>query len=86
MKTELLQLSAALKQRHQHLLAQAGDAPDGVERAVPGVRSVGRHRNARWFEETGHRLSQDTAATVARLQSEVRSITIVQVGDRWLGV
>ena len=42
--------------------------------------------NARLFEENGHRLSEDTAAAVARLQSEGRSIMIVRMGDRWLGV
>lgn len=42
--------------------------------------------NARLFEENGHRLNEESAAAVARLQAEGRSIMIVRMGDRWLGV
>ena len=42
--------------------------------------------NVRLFEESGRRLGDDIAAAVARLQAEGRSIMIVRMGDRWLGV
>ena len=42
--------------------------------------------NARLFEESGRQLSEESAAAVAKLQAEGRSIMIVRMGERWLGV
>ena len=42
--------------------------------------------NARLFEESDSRLVEDVAAAVARLQAAGRSIMIVRMGGRWLGV
>ena len=42
--------------------------------------------NIRLFEESGRRLDDVTATVVARLQTEGRSIMIVRMGERWLGV
>ena len=42
--------------------------------------------NARLFEERGDRLDEATAAAVARLQAAGRTIMIVRMHDRWLGV
>lgn len=42
--------------------------------------------NVRMFEENGRSLDENTAAAVARLQNVGRSIMIVWMGERWLGV
>ena len=42
--------------------------------------------NARFFAESGRPLSEEIAAAVTRLQASGRSIMIVRMGDRWLGV
>ena len=42
--------------------------------------------NARLFEETGNSLNEEIAAAVAKLQAAGRSIMIVRMGERWLGV
>ena len=42
--------------------------------------------NVRLFAESDLRMDDDGVAAVARLQAEGRSIMIVRMGDRWLGV
>ena len=42
--------------------------------------------NARLFVEGGRPVSEEIAAAVSRLQAAGRSIMIVRMGDRWLGV
>ena len=42
--------------------------------------------NVRLFTEGGHPIADEIAAAVSRLQVDGRSIMIVRMGDRWLGV
>ena len=56
-----------------------------------GVRSVVNGQpvaigNVRLFVESGRAPSEEIAATVSRLQAAGRSIMIVRMGERWLGV
>ena len=56
----------------------------GVRSTVNGqVVEIG---NARLFTEGGRPLPEEVATAVARLQTAGRSLMIVRMGDRWLGV
>jgi Cd2+/Zn2+-exporting ATPase len=56
----------------------------GVRSAVNGQAvEIG---NARLFVEGGRAISEEIAAAASRLQAAGRSIMIVRMGDRWLGV
>ena len=56
----------------------------GVRSAVNGQAvEIG---NVRLFEEGGRPVSAEIAASVTRLQAAGRSIMVVRMGDRWLGV
>ncbi|MEQ1760099.1 MAG: heavy metal translocating P-type ATPase [Vicinamibacterales bacterium] len=56
----------------------------GVRSEVNGtVVEIG---NLRLFVEGGRPVSEDVAATVSRLQAAGRSIMVVRMGERWLGV
>lgn len=56
----------------------------GVRSAVNGqVVEIG---NVRLFVEGGRPISEEIASTVSRLQAAGRSIMVVRMGDRWLGV